>query len=135
MHDYVMAKDNELWDTVLDEPYIPMNEVKDSDVTKLVPKTQREYNETNKKKVVKYCSAKKLLVYGIRPDEYNRISSCESVIEIWDCSRTTHEGTTQVKESKVGMLTTQYENFTMKKSESIHKIHTRFTSITNKLRC
>ncbi|XP_049359192.1 uncharacterized protein LOC125823865 [Solanum verrucosum] len=33
------------------------------------------------------------------------------------------------------MLTTQYENFTMKEGETIHDMHTRFSSITNELRC
>ncbi|KAH0716726.1 hypothetical protein KY285_012757 [Solanum tuberosum] len=46
-----------------------------------------------------------------------------------------HEGTTQVKESKVDMLTTQYENFSIKEGETIHEMNTRFTSIINELRC
>src|SRR5688572_25513592 len=33
------------------------------------------------------------------------------------------------------MLTSQYENFTMKDSESIHEMHTRFSLITNELKC
>ncbi|KAH0701671.1 hypothetical protein KY285_015949 [Solanum tuberosum] len=40
-----------------------------------------------------------------------------------------------MKESKVDMLTTQYENFCMKKSETIFEMNSRFTSITNELRC
>jgi len=33
------------------------------------------------------------------------------------------------------MLTNQYENFYMKEAETIHEMNTRFTSITNELRC
>ncbi|XP_049369479.1 uncharacterized protein LOC125834371 [Solanum verrucosum] len=33
------------------------------------------------------------------------------------------------------MLTTQYENFSMKEGETIHEMHIRFISITNELRC
>jgi len=32
------------------------------------------------------------------------------------------------------MLTTQYENFTMKEGETIHEMHTKLSSITNELR-
>ncbi|XP_060178250.1 uncharacterized protein LOC132608205 [Lycium barbarum] len=44
-----------------------------------------------------YKKAKKILVYGIGPDEYNHISSCESAKEIWDTLQTAHEGTSQLK--------------------------------------
>lgn len=40
-----------------------------------------------------------------------------------------------MKDSKVDMLNTQYETFSMKERESIQEIHTRFTSITNELHC
>lgn len=57
------------------------------------------------------------------------------VKKIWDYLKTTHERTTQVKETKVDMLATQYENFSVKEGETIHEMHTKFTSIKNKLRC
>lgn len=46
-----------------------------------------------------------------------------------------HDGTILVKESKVDIVTTQYETFTMKESETIPEIHTRFTAITSELHC
>ena len=45
----------------------------------------------------------------------------------------THEGTTQVKETKTNMLPHEYELFTMKESESITSMLDRFTEITNGL--
>ncbi|XP_019231031.1 PREDICTED: uncharacterized protein LOC109211892 [Nicotiana attenuata] len=74
-----------------------------------------------------------ILVCGIGPDEYNRISACQSAKEIWEALQTAHEGITQVKPSKIDMLTTEYELFRMKDDEFIHDIHTRFTSIINEL--
>ncbi|WMV08056.1 hypothetical protein MTR67_001441 [Solanum verrucosum] len=106
MHDYINVEDIELWDVILDGPYIPTKDVLDGDLTKVIPKTRREYNEADKKKIEKNYNANKLLVCGIGPDEYNRISTCEMAKEIWDCLKTAHEGTTQVKDSKVDMLTT-----------------------------
>ena len=38
MHDFLMAEDSELWDIVLDGPFIPMIEEKDGENTRLVPK-------------------------------------------------------------------------------------------------
>ncbi|XP_049349519.1 uncharacterized protein LOC125814108 [Solanum verrucosum] len=135
MHDYINAEDTELWDIILDGPYIPTKEVKDGELTTTVVKTRKEYNEMDRKKIEKNYKAKKILVCGIGSDEYNRISACESAKEIWDCLQTAHEGTQRVKESKVDMLTTQYENFCMKEGETIFEMNSRFTSITNELRC
>ena len=62
------------------------------------------------------------------------MSACESAKEIWDCLKTTHEGTKQVKESKIDMLTSRYETFKMKEGETIHDMFTKLSSITNELR-
>ena len=71
----------------------------------------------------KNYKAKKILVCGIGADEYNWISACESTKDIWDCLQTAYEGTKKIKESKVDMLTTQYENFVMKDGETIFEMN------------
>ncbi|XP_070012926.1 uncharacterized protein [Nicotiana sylvestris] len=69
-----------------------------------MPKTSKEYTDAARKAVEKNVRAKKILVYGIGPDEYNRISTCDTAKAIW-----------------------------MKDDESIQDMHTRFTSIINEL--
>ncbi|XP_027772674.1 uncharacterized protein LOC114077194 [Solanum pennellii] len=134
MHDFLMAEDSELWDIVLDGPFIPMIEEKDGEKTSLVPKPTQKYDEADRKKIEKGYKAKTLLVCGIGPDEFNRVSACESAKEIWDYLKTAHEGTEQVKESKIDMLTSRYKNFKMKEGETIHEMFTKLSSITNELR-
>jgi hypothetical protein len=51
--------------------------------------------------------------------EYSRVSQCESAKQIWDTLCVAHEGTNQVKESKLNMLTTSYELFRMSEGDSI----------------
>ena len=46
---------------------------------------------------------------------------------------TAYEGTEQVKESKIGMRTSWYENYKMKEGETIHDKFTKLSSITNEL--
>ncbi|XP_019244367.1 PREDICTED: uncharacterized protein LOC109224234 [Nicotiana attenuata] len=93
MHDFIMAEDSELWDVICDGPYVPTKKVGDPPVT--MPKTRKEYNDADRKAVEKIFRAKKILVCGIGPDKYNRISACQSAKEIWEALETTHEGTTQ----------------------------------------
>ncbi len=46
----------------------------------------------------------------------------------------THEGTNQVKESKINMLVHKYELFKMESNETISCMFTRFTNIVNGLK-
>ncbi|KAH0689668.1 hypothetical protein KY289_017026 [Solanum tuberosum] len=70
---------------------------------------------------------------GIRANEYDLISSCESAKEIWNRLRIVYEGTEQTKKSKLDLFTTQFKSFMMEEGESIQEMRTRFSTITNEL--
>ncbi|XP_075101793.1 uncharacterized protein LOC142177222 [Nicotiana tabacum] len=116
MHDFIMIEDSEFWNVSCDGPYVPIKTISEAMVT--VPKTRKEYNDVDRKSIEKTFSAKKILVCGIGTDEYNHISACQSTKKIWEALPTAHDGTTQVKQSKIDMLTTEYELFKMKENES-----------------
>ena len=82
MHDFLMAKDSELCDIVLDGPFIQTSEVKDGEITWVIPKSLQYYNEADRKKIEKVYKAKKLLVCGIGAEEFNRVFSCDSTKDI-----------------------------------------------------
>ncbi|XP_070011282.1 uncharacterized protein [Nicotiana sylvestris] len=126
-----MVEDCELWDIICNGPYVPTKVLEELPFS--MAKTSKEYTEADKKDVEKNFRAKKILVCGIGPKEYNRISTYDTAKEIWEAFQTTHEGTTQVKQSKIDMLTTEYELFKMREAESIQVMHTRFTSVINEL--
>lgn len=119
MHDFVMTKDSELWDIICDGPRISMKNVKKGNVTKLFPRTRKKYDEDDRKRLEKSYKEKKLLVCEIGLDEYNRTLACESTKEIQDCLKTEHVVISKVEEFKVDTLTTKYEAFTIKESETI----------------
>nr|XP_033517338.1 uncharacterized protein LOC117281598 [Nicotiana tomentosiformis] len=131
MHDFIMAEDSELWDLICDRPFVPTKNLGDPAVA--IPKMRKEFNDADRKTIEKNFRVKKILVCGIGPNEYNRISACQSAKEIWEALQTAHERTTQVKQSKIDMLKTEYELFRMKDDESIQDMHTLFTSIINEL--
>ncbi|XP_070031651.1 uncharacterized protein [Nicotiana tomentosiformis] len=126
-----MAEDYELWDVIYDGAFVPTKDLSDPAVA--IPKMRKEFNDVDRKAIEKNFRAKKILVCGISPNEYNRISACQSAKVIWEDLQTAHEGTTQVKQSKIDMLTTEYELFRMKDDEHIQDMHTRFTSIINEI--
>ena len=76
-----------------------------------------------------------LLYCSLSASEFNQIFTYSSAKEIWDTLKVTHEGTNQVKKSKISMLVHKYELFQIEQNESIACMFTRFTDIINGLKC
>ncbi|XP_070035725.1 intracellular protein transport protein USO1-like [Nicotiana tomentosiformis] len=131
MRDHIIGEDYELWDIVTDGPLATMKKnAEGADV----PKTRADCTAEDLRKWEKNTKAKKWLVCGLGPDEYNRIQSCTTAKEIWDTLQVAHEGTAQVKRSRVTLQYSQYENFSMKEGKTIQEMYTRFTTLTNVLK-
>ena len=126
---YLESLDLEVWKTILFGYTFP---TKDVDGGK-IRKTLDEYNEEESRKFQLNSRAIYILVCAMDRNEYNRISQCKTAKEIWRILEITHEGTTQVKDSKVRILENDYEMFKMKPNESIVEMFTRFTNVVNGL--
>ncbi|XP_015084081.1 uncharacterized protein LOC107027425 [Solanum pennellii] len=108
-------------------------EVKDGEVTRVIPKTRKQYNDSDRLLVQKNHKARKLMICGLSINEYDLISSCESAKEIWNLLKTTYEGTEEIRKCKLDLFSTQFEDFTMNDGELIHEVRTRFSNITDEL--
>ena len=75
MENYIQAEDYELWMLINNGPLIPKKIIKDG---KSIPKEPKEFNTEDYKMMEKNGKAKKLLYFGLGPNEYTRISECES---------------------------------------------------------
>lgn len=75
-----------------------------------------------------------ILFCALDPNEFNRVSTCDTAHKIWRMLEVTHEGTNRVKESKINMHVHDYELFKMNANESIQDMYTRFNDIINKLK-
>lgn len=53
MHDYINTQDFELWDIILDGPYVSTKEVNDREPPTTFFKTRKDYNEADRKKIEK----------------------------------------------------------------------------------
>jgi len=96
MENYIQAKDYELSVLIKNEPLIPTKVIEDGIE---VYKQPDEFNADDFQMMEKNAKAKKLLYFGLGPDEYTCISECESAKDIRDDLQVAHEGTNQVKQS------------------------------------
>ena len=69
MMDHLIGENPDLWGVILDGPTIPMKTATDG-ITK-IPKERKEWNAEDKLAIQNNAKAKKILICGIGPNEYN----------------------------------------------------------------
>ncbi|XP_060195120.1 uncharacterized protein LOC132624344 [Lycium barbarum] len=132
MQDFIMGHDPELWDIICDGSHSPI----DICVTSVAidTKIKNEQNDTDGEVVQKDIKAKNILISSLGSEEYNLIAHCKTPKDIWKALQNTYEGINIAKQSRIKMLTTEYEFFKMKDGDSIFDMYARFSLIINELR-
>ncbi|GAV62980.1 LOW QUALITY PROTEIN: UBN2 domain-containing protein, partial [Cephalotus follicularis] len=126
---FLQSLDYQLWHIIVNGPRMPTRTI-DGVAS---PKPENEYNDNDFRMLQLNSKAKHVLFCAVGPNEFNRISSCDSAKEMWDLLEVTYEGTNQVKE-KISMLVHEYELFVMHENECISDMFSRFTTIINSLK-
>ena len=60
-----------------------------------------------------------MIISALGVDEYYRVSHCTTAKEMWDSLEIAHEGTTEVKQSRINTLNQEFELFHMKQGEFV----------------
>ena len=66
---------------------------------------------------------------GVSPDEFHRISHITVAKEAWEILETTYEGTKKVKDTKLQMLTTRFEELKMSEDESFDSFYNKVNEV------
>nr|KYP73276.1 hypothetical protein KK1_005894 [Cajanus cajan] len=103
---FIEAIDLNIWDGVENGPFIPT--IKVGNEIKLLPNDQ--WSEDDKRKVQYNLKAKNIITPALGTDEYFRISNYRNKKEMWDTLQVTHEGTNDVKRSRINALTHEYKS-------------------------
>ncbi|KAL1316241.1 hypothetical protein AAHE18_15G052200 [Arachis hypogaea] len=125
-----LSIDYNIWKIILNGPDVPTKQNADGEV---VAKEDSEWTDEEKKKVELNAKAINLMHCGISFEEFRKVSRCKTAKNIWDKLRLTHEGTKQVRKTKIDMLMKEYEMFSMNEDESIDQIFERFSIIINNM--
>ena len=97
---FIQVVDYDLWSIIVNGPHIPTHTI--NNLVTLKP--ERDWDENDKKLAQLNAKGMNILYCSLDANEFNRISVCASAKEIWERLEITHEGTNQVKESKINML-------------------------------
>ena len=69
------------------------------------------------------------LFCGVSPDEFYQISLITVAKEAWQILETTYEGTKKVKDTKLQMLTTRFEELRMSEDESFDFFYSKLNEV------
>ena len=95
---------------------------------------RKEWSDEQSKANLRNRKAITILYCGLSREEYNGIEHLRSAKEIWECLKTKHEGTSQVKNKKLQILGREYELFEMKPYEKISDMYSRLITLINSMR-
>ena len=69
------------------------------------------------------------IICGVSPDEFHRKSHIIIAKEAWQILETTYEGTKKVKDTKLHILTTQFEELKMSEDESFDSFYGKLNEV------
>ena len=69
------------------------------------------------------------IFYGVSLGEFHRISHITGAKEAWEILETTYEGTKKVKDTKLQMLTTQFEELKMSEDKSFDPFYSKLNEV------
>ena len=124
---FFLGFDMDLWDLVVNG----YEEPKDAE-GKIIPRSKM--TEDQKKLFKDHRKAITILLNAISYNEYEKITNKETAKSIYDSLQMTHEGNTQVKETKALALIQKYEAFRMEEQESVETMFARFQMLVAGLR-
>lgn len=97
------------------------------------PKPTNSWNDDDKIKVQYDLKAKNILTLAPGMDEFFRVSNRKLVKEMWDTLEITHEGTEEVKRSRLNTIFQEYKMFRMLPGKKILDLQKMFTHLINQL--
>jgi len=131
MQIFIEAIDYNIWEAIELGPFVPTIVDGSTSTSTTTAKPRDKWTNEDKRKVQYNLKAKNIITSALGIDEYFRISNCRNAKEMWDTLQLTHEGTTDVKRSRINTLTYEYEFFRMNTNENIQSMQKRFTHIVN----
>ncbi|GJU96551.1 hypothetical protein Tco_1321307 [Tanacetum coccineum] len=129
---YVKSKDLDLWHVITNGDFQPIEQNPETKLDEVIP-FEKQSDEL-KKRLAKNNEVKMVIYNALPRKEYERIFMCNMAKEIWKNLLITHQGNSQVKDNKIGLLVQQYEQFIISEDESIDSAFARFITIITSLK-
>src|ERR1044072_4177650 len=115
---YINSVDNRAWKAILKGWTRPVIIGADNQPTSEL-KLEENWSKEDDELALANSKALNAIFGGVDRNIFRLIKTCEVAKDAWEILKTTHEGTSKVKMSKLQLLTSKFENRKMKEEESI----------------
>ncbi|XP_024018312.1 uncharacterized protein LOC112090655 [Morus notabilis] len=122
---FIKAQDEKAWRAILNGWKHPVT--KDAEGKEIL-KSKGSWNSDENKLAIYNSRALNAIFNGVDINQFKMISTCESAKEAWEIA---HEGTVAIRQSKLNILTTRFENLRMHETETISEFNSRLCDIAN----
>jgi len=127
---FLKSIDSRMWKAVLKGWDHPLTKDKDDkDTIELEP--EEDWSREEDDLTFGNFKALNTLLNRVEKNIFRLICNCTIAKNAWDILRTTHEGTSNVKMSKLQLITAKFENPKMKDDESIRDFHMNILELAN----
>jgi hypothetical protein len=127
---FLKSIDSKTWKAVVMGWEHPVVLDKDGNKTTVL-KPEEEWTKDEDELALGNNKALNALFNGVDKNMFRLIKQCLVAKDAWDILKTTHEGTSKVKMSRLQLLTTKFENLKMKDDEDIYDFHMSVLDIAN----
>ena len=110
-------------------PKIPMVIV----AARTYPKDPADYTADEKEDASLDINLQLIFVESLDPIMYNHVVNCKDAKHILETIETINEGTEEVRENRLEILTSEYEHFKSISGEGISEVFERYNKLINKL--
>ena len=125
---FLKSMDSKTWKAIIKGWEHPV--VKDKDGKETL-KPEENWTKEEDETALGNSKALNALFNGVDKNIFRLINTCTVAKDAWEILKTTHEGTSKVKMSRLQLLTTKFENLKMLEDESIHDFHMNVLAIAN----
>ena len=98
-----------------------------------MPKDPSDFSDTEKDKFALDTSLQLIVVESLDTTMLNQVINCSNAKQMWDTIELLMEGTSEVKENRLDILTSHYEAFKSLPGESITQVFERYNKLLNDL--
>ena len=136
---FLQVANRKYLDVLKNGPKIPMVFEPETIVNDVVtparryPKEPKDYTPDEKEDASLDINLQLILVESLDPIMYNHVVNCQDAKHVWETIETINEGTEEVRENRLEILTSEYEHFNSTPSEGISEVFERYNKLINTL--
>ena len=136
---FLQVSNNKYLGVLKNGPKVPMVFEPETSVDNIVipakryPKDPKDYTPDEKEDASLDINLQLILVESLDPIMYNHVVNCVDAKHIWETIETINEGTEEVRENRLEILTSEYEHFMSAPGEGISEVFERYNKLINTL--